>query len=137
MPTPLTLMRRSVPLQVTTIRVKSAIVPRGLQPCNRRSSVQTCGNVVTRNLAVKQCCSDSCPFRQGQRNLVGFLWRKSAFMRLQKRIAERIQQEHITHNYEMAYEHNPEVTPLAAPTCLPFTICVPWCLLRHDQRPRS
>lgn len=39
------------------------------------------------------------------------LWNADPFdPAAQARIAERIQQEHIAHNYEQAYENNPEVT---------------------------
>lgn len=38
------------------------------------------------------------------------LWNADPFdPEAQARIAERIQQEHIAHNYEQAYENNPEV----------------------------
>lgn len=41
------------------------------------------------------------------------LWNADPFdPQAQARIAERIQQEHIAHNYEQAYENNPEVTCL-------------------------
>ena len=49
------------------------------------------------------------------------LWNADPFdPEAQARIAERIQQEHIAHNYEQAYENNPEVAAVVT--------WVPWPL---------